>query len=103
MVHPIEVTWDDIAGSSVHLGRDSLQMIKDLRSFARTPYENPVVSPPRRRVDRVSELARQARLVGLALARGTDDAVLVLGRDGAPGGAGVAQALGGRLRTARID
>ncbi len=104
VVHPIEVTWDDIAGSSVHLGRDSIQMFKDLRSFARTPYENPVVElTPDVELDRVSELARQARLVGLALARGTDDAVLVLGRDGAPGGAGVAQALGGRLRTARID
>jgi len=104
VVRPVEVTWDDIAGSSVSLGRDSLQMIKDLRSFARTPYENPVVElAPDVALDEVAALAGQARLVGLALARGADDALLVLSRDGAPGGVGVAQALRGRLRTARID
>ena len=46
-ITPIDVTWDDIAGSSVRVGRDSLQMIRDLRSFSRTHYENPVVELPR--------------------------------------------------------
>ena len=32
-IRPVPVTWDDIAGSTVNVGRDSLQMIRDLRSL----------------------------------------------------------------------
>ncbi len=42
-IRPIPVTWDDIAGSTVHVGRDSIQMIRDLRTLRRRRYENPVV------------------------------------------------------------
>ncbi len=104
VVSPIDVTWDDIAGSSVHLGRDSLQMIRDLRSFSRTRYENPVVELPRAiDVATIRPHAREARLQGLVVARGALDALLVLARDGALGGLSVATALGGTLRTAGLS
>lgn len=103
-VRPLEVTWDDIAGSTVRVGRDSLQMIKDLRSLRHTRYENPVVELSRDvDVAEISPHALRARLNGLAVARGADDTLLVLSRDGAIGGAGLADALGGRLRTTRLD
>jgi dolichyl-phosphate beta-glucosyltransferase len=102
-VRPVEVTWDDVAGSSLRVGRDSLQMIRDLRSFRRTRYENPVVVLARDVAVDIAPLARQARLVGLAVARGADDALLVLARDGSLGGVSLAEALGGRLRTAGLD
>lgn len=103
-VRPVPVTWDDVVGSSVRVGRDSLQMIRDLRSFSRTRYENPAVEL-RADVDlaAVADAARATRLSGLALARGDADALLVLGRDGAVGGVGVAEALGGHLRTTSLD
>jgi dolichyl-phosphate beta-glucosyltransferase len=103
-VRPVHVTWDDVAGSSVRVGRDSLQMIRDLRSMRHTRYENPVVELARGvDVTEIAPLARQARIGGLAVARGADDDLLVLARDGAVGGAGVAEALGARLRIAGLD
>jgi glycosyltransferase involved in cell wall biosynthesis len=103
-VSPVDVGWDDIAGSSVRVGRDSLQMVRDLRALKRTRYENPVVECARDvSVDEVAALARSTRLVGLAVARGASDALVVLPRSGATGGAGIAAGLGGRLRTALVD
>lgn len=103
-VQPVHVTWDDVAGSSVRVGRDSLRMIRDLRSIRRTRYENPVVELARGvDVAEIAPLARQARIGGLAVARGAGDDLLVLARDGAVGGVGVAEALGGRLRVAGLD
>ena len=103
-ITPINVTWDDIAGSSVKIGRDSMQMIRDLRSFGNTRYENPVVELPRAiEVASIRPLSRAARLHGLVVARGVLDALLVLPRDGALGGLSVATALGGTLRTAGLS
>jgi glycosyltransferase involved in cell wall biosynthesis len=103
-VSPVDVTWDDVAGSSVRVGRDSLQMVRDLRALRRTRYENPVVECARDvSLDQVAALAASTRLVGLAVARGSADALVVLPRSGATGGAGLAAGLGGRLRTALVD
>jgi dolichyl-phosphate beta-glucosyltransferase len=102
-VRPIPVTWDDIAGSTVHLGRDSIQMIRDLRTLRRRTYENPVVDLA---VDvdvrAVDAAARASRVQGLVVARGEHNALVVLPRDGAVAGVGVATALGGSLRTAGL-
>ena len=102
-VEPLSVTWDDVRGSSVKMGRDSLTMLRDIRSLASTRYENPVVELMTD-VDLadVANAARQARVQGLVVARGDENALLVLARDGAPAGMGVAAALGGKLRTATI-
>lgn len=102
-ITPLNVTWDDVAGSSVKVGRDSLQMIGDLRSFSRAHYENPVVELPRQvNVELIDQVARQSRMQGLVVARGALDSLLVLPRDGALGGLSIATALGGSLRTARL-
>ncbi len=102
-IRPIPVTWDDIAGSTVHVGRDSLQMIRDLRSLKQRKYENPVVEldadVDARAVD---EAARGARVQGVVIARGAQNALVVLPRDGAVAGVGIAAALGGSLRTAGL-
>ena len=61
-IQPIPVTWDDIEGSTVHVGRDSIQMIRDLRSLKRRKYENPVVEVARDvEVNAVDAAARLAR------------------------------------------
>ncbi len=102
-VTPIPVEWDDIAGSSVRIGRETLQMLRDLRSFGRTHYENPVVRLSRLAdVAEVAEVARSTRTGGLVLARGVLDTLLVLPRGGALAGATMAQSLSGTLRTAGI-
>jgi hypothetical protein len=51
----------------------------------------------------VADAARQARVQGLVVARGDENALLVLPRDGAPAGLGVAVVLDGKLRTATIE
>ncbi len=103
-VTPVNVTWDDINGSTVKIGRDSLQMIRDLRSFRSTHYVNPVVRLARTTdAAEVARWARETRTQGLVLARGALDVLLVLPRDGALAGAGIAAALSGTLATAGID
>jgi dolichyl-phosphate beta-glucosyltransferase len=102
-IRPLPVTWDDIAGSSVHVGRDSLQMIRDLRSLKHRKYENPVVEfDAAVGTQEVERVARTVRIQGLVIARGTMNALVVLPRDGAVAGVGIAAALGGTLRTAGL-
>ncbi len=103
-ITPINVTWDDIAGSTVHVGRDALQMIRDLRSFRDTRYENPVVELPRNvDVVAIDKIARESRVQGLVVARGVLDSLLVLPRDAALGGHTIAAMLGGTFRTAGLN
>ena len=102
-IQPIPVTWDDIAGSTVHVGRDSIQMIRDLRSLKHRKYENPVVELETDvDVQSVDDAARKARVQGTVIARGTHNALVVLPRDGAVAGVGIAATLGGSLRTAGL-
>lgn len=103
-VEPLAVTWDDVQGSSVHIGRDSLTMLRDLRSLPRTEYRNPVVVlASDSDVEVVAAAARRIRVQGLVLARGDRDALLVLSRDGALAGRAIADELGGTLRTVGVD
>lgn len=103
-VHPLTVTWEDVTGSSVRPGHDALGMLRDIRALRRTRYENPVVALSSGvSAGEVAPVARQGRLHGLVLARGDEDALLVLGRNDALGGLGVATALKGTLRTARLE
>jgi glycosyltransferase involved in cell wall biosynthesis len=103
-VRPLLVTWQDIGGSSVRPGRDSLAMFRDMRLIKSRRYENPVVELSLdASVDDVASVAREARLHGLALAHGDTNSLLVLGRDDALGGLGIAARLKGTLRTAKID
>jgi dolichyl-phosphate beta-glucosyltransferase len=103
-IQPLSVTWDDIAGSTVHVGRDSIQMIRDLRSLKKRKYENPVVELDATvDVHVVDDAARKARVQGIVIARGTDNALVVLPRDAAVAGVGIASALGGSLRTADLE
>jgi dolichyl-phosphate beta-glucosyltransferase len=100
-VEPVPVTWDHVVGSSLRVGHDSLQMLSDLRSLPRTRYLNPVVEIGADvELARVREAARDARLFGLAMARGESDSLVVLAREGAVGGVALAEALGGRLTSA---
>jgi glycosyltransferase involved in cell wall biosynthesis len=103
-VQPLLVTWQDVGGSSVRPGRDAWSMLRDIRGLRKTRYENPVVELPLSVTPNdVAPFAREARLHGLVIARNDHDALLVLGRDAALGGLGIASALGGTLRTARLD
>jgi dolichyl-phosphate beta-glucosyltransferase len=103
-VTPIRVTWDDIEGSQVRIGRDSLAMIRELRALAHASYVNPVVEfAPDVDLDAIRDAARQARVQGLVVARGEDDALLVLAREASLAGASIANALGGQLATAGLD
>jgi dolichyl-phosphate beta-glucosyltransferase len=103
-VRPLLVTWQDVSGSSVRPGRDALAMYRDIRVLTKTRYENPVVELPRDvAVEDVASIARATRLRGLVLARGEANALLVLGRNDAVGGLGVATQLEGALRTATLD
>ena len=99
-IEPVPVTWCDVPGSSVHPGRVALDVLTDVRGLARTRYVNPAVATSRDvALDDVAEASSRTRLTGLVVARGDHDALVVLGRDDAVGGAGVAAALGGELRT----
>ena len=103
-ITPVKVTWDDVSGSSVRIGRDTIAMVRDLRALPRTRYANPVVELPRDvLIGDISVTARQTRVQGLCLARGQENALLVLPRDGSLAGLGIAEALRGTLRTAYLN
>ena len=102
-VKPLLVTWQDVPGSSVRPVRDAWTVLRDIRAIRTTHYENIVVDlAPDVRVEDVASAAREARLQGLVLARGEENALLVVGRNGGPGGLGVASVLKGQLRTAAL-
>ena len=101
---PVPVTWRDVRGSSVRVGRDSLAMVSDLRGLRRTTYANPaVVLDAHVVLGDVEDAARDTRALGPVLARGADDAVVVLARDDALAAVTVAQRLGGRVATVGVD
>lgn len=103
-VTPLTVTWDDISGSSVRMGRDTLGMVRDLRALPRTRYVIPVVELARDvSASDITAAARSTRVHGLVIARGTSNALLALPRDGSLAGLGIAEALHGTLRTAGLD
>jgi hypothetical protein len=82
---------------------DAWTMLHDIRGIRTTHYENIVVElAPDVSVEEVAKVAREARLQGLVLARGEENALLVVGRDGGPGGLGVASVLEGILRTTNL-
>ncbi|HVB52333.1 MAG TPA: glycosyltransferase [Acidimicrobiales bacterium] len=102
-VQPLHVSWKDVGGSSVHPGHVAWTMVRDIRSFKSTRYENPVVElAPSVTSSEVDALAREARTQGLVLARGTENTLLVLGRNDALAGLGIAATLKGTLRTAQL-
>lgn len=99
-VKPLLVTWKDVPGSSVRPLRDAWTMLRDIRAIRATRYENIAVElTPDVSVEEIATAARQARLQGLVLARGAENALLVVGRNDGPGGLGVASVLNGHLRT----
>ena len=101
LAHP--VTWEDVGGSSVHLRSAPPAMIADLRALPRTKHVNPVVVADRD-VSReaVGDAARAARVQGLVIARGPEDALIVFARDGAIGATAVAASIGATLRTTDV-
>jgi hypothetical protein len=75
-------------------------MLRDVRALRRTRYQVPVVTvAPGVDVSRVADLAREARVNGLCVARGASDDLIVLPRDGSLGGLGIAAALSGHFGT----
>jgi hypothetical protein len=103
-VKALTVTWDDVGGSSVRMGRDTLAMIQDLRALPRTRYVNPVVELERDVASTdIDRAARQTRVQGLVVARGASNALLVLPRDGSLAGLGITEVLHGSLRTAGLE
>jgi glycosyltransferase involved in cell wall biosynthesis len=102
-IKPLLVTWEDVPGSSVRPMHDARTMLHDIRGIRTTRYENIIVElAPDVRIDEVAPVAREARLQGLVLARGEENSLLVVGRDGGPGGLGVAKVLNGTLRTTSL-
>jgi glycosyltransferase involved in cell wall biosynthesis len=102
-VKPLLVTWKDVPGSSVRPVRDAWTMLHDIRAIRTTHYQNIAVElAPDVNVEEIAASARAARLQGLVLARGEESALLVVGRNGGPGGLGVAKVLKGQMRTVTL-
>ncbi len=103
-VEPVAVTWDDIGGSKVSILKAKSTLVEDLRNIPRTRYECPVVVVgPDVALDDVRRAAIEARATGLVLARSPHDAMVVVARDAAVAALGIAQSLGGQLRTGTLD
>ncbi len=99
-IRPVSVTWDDVSGSTVHVGADAIAMIRDLRRLSQHVYQNPAIEVDLSvDADRLRSAMAEVRAHGLVLARSSANGVVVLPRDGALAGAGIAAAVGGRLRT----
>ena len=96
-VTSVPVTWDDVSGSSVSLGH-ARRILRDIRDIPSTRYENPAIRLPRAcDVSDVRASAISVRQRGLVLARGVDDALVVLPRDAGLNAIAMAQQLGGAL------
>lgn len=102
-VEEVPVTWDDVKGSSVHIGRDSWRMLRDIRALRTRPYECLAV-----RTDVAVDLgtlhdaavaSRQSGLVAALL----DDALIALPRGAALAGATIAGAVQGDLAVVALD
>jgi glycosyltransferase involved in cell wall biosynthesis len=97
-VATVDVTWHDVAGSSVRVGRDSVTMLREIRRLARTDYRTVGVHvAPGQSTEALDALCRQARVQGGVVARGATSDTVVLPRDAATAAIGVAEALGGTL------
>jgi dolichyl-phosphate beta-glucosyltransferase len=103
-IEPVAVTWDDIEGSTVTFANAKRTLIRDLRDIPRTRYQCPVVEvEPMVKIDEVRRAALEARAPGLVVARGKNESLVVLPRDGAVAAVGIAQSLRGVVRTAGLD
>lgn len=100
----VNVDWDDVAGSSVRVGRDSWSMLMDIRDVPTSTYRTVAVRVAAG-VDRemVAKACRDARVQGGVIARGESDDIIVLPRDGAPGGLGIGKVCGGTLGVVGLD
>lgn len=104
VVEPVAVTWDDIGGSKVSILNAKSTLVEDLRNIPRTRYECPVVVlAADAALGDVRRAAIESRTSGLVVARSRDDALVVLARDAAVAALGIAESLGGTLRTATLD
>jgi len=95
----VPVVWDDVEGSTVSLGRHAWSMLRDIREIRKSPYRTVGVrvAPGTVDVDAVATASRQARMRGIVLARGEQDDIVVLPRDGAPGALGIAKVCNGDM------
>ena len=100
----VDVEWDDVAGSSVSVGRDSWRMLMDIREVPTSTFRTVAVRVAAG-VDRdiVAKACRDARVQGAVIARGSDGDIIVLPRDGAPGGLGIGKVCDGQLGVVGID
>jgi glycosyltransferase involved in cell wall biosynthesis len=99
-ISPVAVTWTDVPGSSVRVGRDSLEMLRDVRNLHRTDYVNPAVElSPATDIEEIRNSLRQLRVAGAVLARNEINLLVVLPKDAALSGHSLAQELKGQLRT----
>jgi len=86
------------------MGRDSFEMLRDIRSLHKTNYENPAVEFDLNvDVEKVQQSLRQLRVGGAVLARGNSNVLVVLPRDAALSGHSLAQDLNGKLRTTNLS
>ncbi|NNN09241.1 MAG: glycosyltransferase [Acidimicrobiaceae bacterium] len=100
----VNVTWDDIGGSTVNLSRGKRELLSDLRGIARTKYECPAIEVETQfPLDDVRRAAIEARAAGLVVARGEAHDVIVVPRNAAVAAIGIAQSLGGTLRTTSLS
>lgn len=102
-VTSIPVTWDDVAGSSVRVGRDSFKMLRDIRDIAGTTYQTVGVTVPRESdVEALRTACVLARVHGAAIGRGRHDDLVVLPRDAAPGALGIARTCNGTMSVVHL-
>ncbi len=99
------VTWDDVAGSTVSLGRHAWRMLRDIRDVPKTSYRTVVVRVDKGAVnaEAVATACKQSRIQGVVLAHSATQDIVVLPRDGAPGALGIAKVCGGEMGLMSID
>jgi glycosyltransferase involved in cell wall biosynthesis len=99
----VPVTWEDVRGSSVRPFSDSPRMMRDIRSIRQFSYSALAVRTERGlSLDRVAATTRAARAVGLVIASGEDDDLVIVPRDGALVASAIATAVSGNLGTVNL-
>jgi len=96
---PVEVTWDDVSGTTVRAG-GARAILRDLRGITKSSYAVPAVTLAAGiDVITVKQAAVSVRQRGLVIARGLESDVVLFPREGGLNAISVAQALGGEITT----
>lgn len=103
-VTSVPVTWDDVAGSSVHVVRDGFAMLADITQLPSHSYEVPSITLPAGTTQSdITDCGVAAHIVGLVVAANSSSERVLLPRDAVVAAIAMSTTLRGKLGVVRLS